>query len=1143
MGSKRTLPPAPAAARAAAPDGEAPAEGYGAGLGGPEYALVEIFGGNTNLSRDIERNLDDIEAGIGRRCEALALVDTRQRERAQVLAFRGAGADEGNEGAVRRELAHEWGDRLAADTTRKVGEFLRRARATFDGARHLALGFRGHGDGLAEFAAPLWARGSAFAVGDVEPTGPGARGAPELPSLYDPAEGLCERRIIVDSMVGRALSLADVADALGGAFGPGLGKPADVLFFDSCLSGSVEMYEELRPYARAFVASEHLLPASGLPYGEMLRRLNAAERRPGQGASVDGDWAKVAIDAFAAVYRDFRPSYSWSLAAFRTFERAAASPIARAWRALVGALQRTNAGWRSWPAEVAGGACPSYGTIGAPYAAVEGTLDLLDLAHFFAENARSSAEVKAAAGQLLNALRASCLGHAALGKAAALGERCGGLSIWLAPGAIWQGGLLPAYKALAFNRVTGWADYVESLIQSGKALERRATPSSAPAPAPAPLGTSRPGRDLWGGAARKALVIGCDTFGLRGSAADAERAAIALEARGFRVEALTGDDAKREAILARYDALIASARPDDAALVFFSGHGGLVANPMYRGGGGREPEFFQFLVPADFGEGGGGPFRGVLSYELSLRLSRLTERTRNATVVLDCCHAAQMSRHASLVPKALPLPIFAGLDDVLARLPVDRAELASLDALGNPHALRLVACDIDQVAYERREHDDAFGLLTDAFVRALAEAGSAEPGWGVFLARVRELVGASSASQRPSLEGPSGRALFSLRASRRGGVLSLQRLGSELALGGGRLAGVAIGDEFALMPLGAARDEEAARLATLRVTEVGAFLSRVELETTAPEGLEGAPAFPIYRAPRPLRVWFRGPTGARRGLAAALAASRQLVLAEPDGGPISSAPADGEPLPSPADGELPPAPADREPRITVEGAAFVVRVSGREPFARLPLRAGGAPFDALVERLERLAFERLLRASLGEHGVAEAELAVELGLVERGRPRPREAGALFAPGDSVYVRLQNRGERALHVHVFNLGISRTLALVSASHPLGIKLEPGREHVLGHHHATGALVGMKLWLPDDAPDASPLEESLVVFALTRPHSLQVLAAPTPEPTRGASRSPVEPAAGDATKKVALGGDRLADEAEAYLARELPFRLSR
>ncbi|HEU4404503.1 MAG TPA: caspase family protein [Polyangiaceae bacterium] len=1132
-----------------------PAEGFGVGFVSPEYALLEVFGGTTNLSRPIERNLDDIEACAVPRCGVLALVDTRARERAEVLAFgRGVG------GAARRELAHAWGEKLAADPTRKLGEFLRRGAQTFGGATHLAVGFRGHGDGLGEFTAPLWARG-AFFVTDPEGgglAGPSARQVPALPSLYDvEAEGeggrpevgggaerrlasdaderKVERRFVFDTMVGRALSLADIARALGGVLGPEAGRAADVLMFDSCLSGSVEIYEELRRYARAFVASEHLLPASGLPYGEMLRRLNAAE------APLGGEgWAKVAVEAFADVYRGFKPSYAWALSAFRTFADDVASPIALAFQALVGALRGMGGAFRSWPAEVAGGACASYGAIGVPCGAAEGTVDLLDLGHFFLEHPRSSAGVKSGARQLVRAIEASRIEHADLGRAAALGGRSGGLSIWLAPAASWQDGLLPSYKSLAFNRITGWADYVESLVRAdapaarARAGEPAADLAAAPGRPAGPRATAAPAGDPWGGATRKALVVGCDTFGLRGAAGDARRMAAALEGRGFRVDALEGRAATRDALLARYDALVERARPGDAVVVHFSGHGGLVANPRYGAGSTREPEFFQFLVPADFGETGRAPFRGVLSYELSLRLARLTERTRNATIVLDCCHAAQMSRGDSLVPKALPEPIVSGLDELLACLRVDPAELARIDALGNPHAVRLVACDVDQVAYERRAGGEAGGLLTEAFVRALGEAGEADVAWRVFLARVRELVGARSSSQRPSVEGPSGRALFSADAPRRGRVLSLLRAGDELFLDGGRIAGVAPGDEYALMPLGAARYDEREKRATARVIAAGPLRSRVALDGPAPDELAGAPAFPTRRAPRPLRVWFHGDGRARGLLAEALAGSRLLVLAETGGETPGGVRAAGPHVT--ADGR-----EVIEPDVSAEGAALVVRARGRELFAPLPLRGGSDAYGELVEKLERLALERSLRESFGEHGIDRGELDVELGLVEGGQSRPKGAGALFALGDSLYLHLRNRGARTLHLHVFNLGITRTFDLLSKSHPLGIKLEPGREHTLGRHHATGALVGMRLWLPDDAPAGPTFAESLVVFALSAPHSLQALASPA-EATRGGppARSGAL-AGGDATETIAQGASPF--EHEPYLALELPFRLGR
>ncbi len=1099
----------------------------------PALALVEVLCGNTNLSPHVERDLDEFEAGVFEGCEVLALVDTRGGS-ARVVEFVAGG------GGARRALAHDLGATLGNDANAKVGEFFGRALATFSGAGLLALGFRGHGDGLSEFAFKDRDRGPFFV-----PEAPDARRAlrwvnpvPALPSRYDPPgpPGDAGKGVIVDSVVSRSFTLSELSGILRDARDAAGPRGVDVLLFDTCLNGAVEIYEELRPCARVFLASAHLMPASGLPYDGLLARLR--EAAPPVDAAA---WASAAVAAFADAYRDFQPGLSWALAAFHTFPSDAASPIARAFALLASALAAAAESWRDWPADVAAG-CPSYGRLGAPQVSVEQSVDLLDLGRFFRDHPRSTSELRAAAAGLEQAFAISRLAGTELGRAAPLAGRVGGLSIWVPSGKAWREGLPTSYKALAFNRATGWADCLERSLALA-APPPVATAAAAPAPAAGQLAAaagqpadgalaSRPAVVgptaavvAPGSAAGRALVIACDTFGLRGAARDAERVAAALEARGFRVDLCRGEGATRDVILARYDALIAGVAPDEPAVVFFSGHGGRASNPRYRpGAAGAEPESFPFLVPADFAPAGGGPFRGILSYELSLRLARLSERTRNAAVLLDCCHAAQMSREPSLTPKALPEAIFDGLDDALARLPFDRAELARVDALGNPHAVRLVACDAHETAYERVAGDEAGGLFTDALVRALDEAGSADVTWGALAARVRELVGARNAAQHPMAEGPAARALFSLTEPDRAGALTLD-MGAgagDCHLEGGRFVGLAPGDEYAVMPPGSARDDAPRRRAIARVVEVGAFRSRVELDPpSAPDDLDGAPAFPLRTAgSRPtVRLDLDPPW--REAFAEALGRSRLLALARPD----DAAPATF--------------------RVALAGGAFVASGPDGELFAPMPAPTSPPPPAELVAKLERFAAARALRASLGEHGVARDALETEIGLVEGGLARPARPGALFLAGDPIYLRLRNAGDRTLYVHVFDLGTTKKLSLISAFAPLGIRLEPAAEHVLGRHHATGALVGMKLRASDDAPAPTPLPESLVVIAATRQQSLQALASPEGATRGEAPSSPLQSAlnaalTGAPPEPIAATP---AAESDPHLAFELPFRFAR
>ena len=148
---------------------------------------------------------------------------------------------------------------------------------------------------------------------------------------------------------------------------------------------------------------------------------------------------------------------------------------------------------------------------------------------------------------------------------------------------------------------------------------------------------------------KRALIIGSQTGGLSGVHADVNAIGQVLERRGFTHDTRTGVKATRDGILEGYEALIAAHRPEDAAVIYYSGHGGRALNTSAPEG--HATRYLQFLVPTDFDPSDGG-FRGIFSFELSALLARLTAAGRNVTVILDCCHAAMMSREIELRPRA-----------------------------------------------------------------------------------------------------------------------------------------------------------------------------------------------------------------------------------------------------------------------------------------------------------------------------------------------------------------------------------------------------------------------------------------------------------------------------------------------------------
>lgn len=116
-----------------------------------------------------------------------------------------------------------------------------------------------------------------------------------------------------------------------------------------------------------------------------------------------------------------------------------------------------------------------------------------------------------------------------------------------------------------------------------------------------------------------------------------------LEARGFDIERCEGTDATRDGILRACDSLIERAGTNDAIVVYYVGHGGLVTNLRYSPNDDL-PSRIQHICPTDFGDTTEDDFRGISYFELTLQVVNLTKKTQNVTLILECDFSAQMIR-------------------------------------------------------------------------------------------------------------------------------------------------------------------------------------------------------------------------------------------------------------------------------------------------------------------------------------------------------------------------------------------------------------------------------------------------------------------------------------------------------------------
>lgn len=565
--------------------------------------------------------------------------------------------------------------------------------------------------------------------------------------------------------------------------------------------------------------------------------------------------------------------------------------------------------------------------------------------------------------------------------------------------------------------------------------------------------------------ARRALLIGSQTGGLSGVGNDVASMAAVLDRWGFRSVSCEAENASRAGILDAYDRLIHDSDAGDAVVVYYSGHGGysrppadLTVAPHRRA--------LQFIVPTDYHESTEDDFRGITSVELSLALARLTEATKNVTVVLDCCHAAHMSRDWDRTPKALSRAVsyrlIAGhLDNLLRRERVDR-----WTAPGNPHAVRIVACAPEQSAYEFHNHDGVrTGMLTDALTKALGEARTADlrVSWATVIDRVRHQVLTIMSGQRPDAEGPAQRLLFDVTEADSLTSLPVTVVADRLRIGGAALLGVRPGDEFVVMPGQAAGPDEHGKLGEVLVDRVDAEaawgvlrpaggLAAISLGARAHLVRTAAPVLPVRLVSGPL------------DLAAAVDAAPLVRVAESD--------------------EDSPVAVDCRDGLTVRDE--------RGPL-HAPRPADASGVRKVVQDLTRLARARALRRLAEDiEDTLRTPVTVEFGLVVAGEVRPLPtSGAVLHAGQSICLRVRNDGAERIHVSLLDIGVAARITVLNPSSPSGVRLEPGAEYVFGSNDLTGIVSGVTLSWPEDLSAAAPRPETVVVLATSAPVDTRVL----------------------------------------------------
>lgn len=250
-----------------------------------EWTVMVWMNGDNNLEKFIVQDLEEL-ASVGSTEEVNVVVQLDQRTTPGTYRFRVPP----NTGLPLFNAADKLDERNMVDG-HELADFVRWAREHHKAKRY-ALIFSSHGDGWREFilnaqaaaAKPPASAIAAAALARIAATADEVMEEIESESIFLPPGvfGSPNRAISADdsNRFKDALYNREIADYLACALGKG--ERLDLVFFDACLMGMIEVAYGLRNVASYFVASEELVSSSGMDYGQILTALQSQPSQDGR---------------------------------------------------------------------------------------------------------------------------------------------------------------------------------------------------------------------------------------------------------------------------------------------------------------------------------------------------------------------------------------------------------------------------------------------------------------------------------------------------------------------------------------------------------------------------------------------------------------------------------------------------------------------------------------------------------------------------------------------------------------------------------------------------------------------------------------------------------------------------------------------
>lgn len=252
-----------------------------------KYAVIMVMAGDGSLGDQVLPDILQMGLGTmgGDEVSVVALVDLGSGT--MILEVTDGGQD-----VLLSSPSIDTGD------PRPIAAFLTLALNSYSEETRIALGFWGHASGVFGDLDP---RENLLPEELLEmPLGTELTEAMFLEHyLSEPApiKGLINRGMLPDESTGGILTNRELSSALTVAFSKTRRtEPVDLLFFDTCQNGAVEVYAEMRRYCKVFIASCLVIPGVGWNYTWFLQMTRRLLPRTAEG------WGLLAIEAYNKAY-------------------------------------------------------------------------------------------------------------------------------------------------------------------------------------------------------------------------------------------------------------------------------------------------------------------------------------------------------------------------------------------------------------------------------------------------------------------------------------------------------------------------------------------------------------------------------------------------------------------------------------------------------------------------------------------------------------------------------------------------------------------------------------------------------------------------------------------------------------------------